>query len=278
MRATGKPWIFLAGYLGRRLGCSKLKSATLAPNTKPCDAMIHDQRPYRLKKLYLWIEQRYAQQFIAPQLASLGPGFHLMKPWNIRLHGAHISVGKNIHIVTADDRKVSLSTWQFEDNGGHIRIGDNCLLCPGVRIDSASEVQINDNCMLAAGSYITDADWHDIYDRTRAVGTTAKVRLNSNVWVGDGAIICKGVTIGENSVIGAGAVVTHDIPANVIAAGNPARVVKHLDPARTLVTRASLFTDPAALAHQNDQIDRYVLTKNSLLNWLRTYFFPRRGE
>ncbi|MDZ7686153.1 MAG: DapH/DapD/GlmU-related protein [Gammaproteobacteria bacterium] len=73
--------------------------------------------------------------------------------------------------------------------------------------------------MFAAGAYVTDADWHDVYDRTRTIGTTRPVTLEQNVWVGDGAIICKGVTIGENSVIGAGAVVTSDVPANVIAAG-----------------------------------------------------------
>jgi acetyltransferase-like isoleucine patch superfamily enzyme len=240
--------------------------------------MIHDHRPYQMKRLYLALERRYAAHFIAPQLAHLGSGFHLMKPWNIRLHGDHISLGDNAHIVTADDRQVSLSTWQFEANSGHIEIGDNCLLCPGVRIDSASRVKIGDNCMLAAGSYLTDADWHDIYDRTRAVGTTRPVTLGENVWIGDGAIVCKGVTIGENSVIGAGSVVTQDIPPNVIAAGNPARVVKTLDPGRTLVTRASIFADRAALARQNDQIDRYVLTHNKLSAWLRTKLFPRRGD
>jgi len=254
-------------------------SATLGPQkVNPYHAMIHDHRPYQIKKLYLWLERHYAKQFIAPQFASLGAGHHLMKPWNIRLHGAQIEVGRNLHVVTADDRKVSLSTWQMGETSGRIVMGDHCLVCPGVRIDSASEILIGDNCMLAAGSYLTDADWHDIYDRTRVVGATAPIRLHNNVWIGDGAIICKGVTVGENSIIGAGAVVTHDIPANMIAAGNPARVVKALDLARPLVTRASLFLDPAALAHRNDQIDRYVLTKNSLLNWLRACCFPRRGD
>jgi len=240
--------------------------------------MIFDHRPYLLKKLYLRLEQAYARHFIAPQLAHLGDGYHLMKPWNIRLHGSHISMGDNLHIVTANDRQVSLSTWHFEDHQGHIEIGDHCLLCPGVRIDSASRITIGDNCMLAAGSYLTDADWHDIYDRTRTVGNTAPITLADNVWVGDGAIICKGVSIGANSVIGAGSVVTQDIPANVIAAGNPARVVKPLDPARTLVTRASIFADRADFQHRNDQIDRYFLKKNSLWQWLRVLLRPRRGD
>jgi len=240
--------------------------------------MISDHRPYWLKKLYLLLEHRYARHFIGPQLASLGDGYHLMKPWNIRLHGGHIAIGNNVHIVTATDRQVSLSTWHFEQHQGHIQIGNHCLLCPGVRIDSASRIDIGDNCMLAAGSYITDADWHDIYDRTRTVGNTVPITLADNVWVGDGAIICKGVSIGANSVIGAGSVVTHDIPANVIAAGNPARVVKELDPARELVTRSRIFEDQGALQSRNDQIDRYFLTSNTFWHWLRVRLRPRQGD
>jgi len=240
--------------------------------------MIHDHRPYYLKRLYLWWERFYASHFIAPQLEQLGEGSLLMQPWNIVLHGAHIRFGRNTHVVTARDRKVSLSTWQFETHQGHITLGDNCLLCPGVRLDSASAIEIGDNCMLAAGAYVTDADWHDIYDRTRPVGQTRPVNLHKNVWVGDGAVVCKGVSIGENSVIGAGAVVASDIPANVIAAGNPARVVKSLDPHRHLVTRAQLFEDPEALADYVRQLDRYVLEKNSLAHWLRVKLRPRKGD
>ncbi|WP_219724535.1 DapH/DapD/GlmU-related protein [Halomonas urumqiensis] len=55
------------------------------------------------------------------------------------------------------------------------------------------------------------------------------ITIEDNVWLGGGVIVLAGVTIGENSVIGAGAVVTKDIPANVVAVGNPARVIKALD-------------------------------------------------
>ncbi|XOV89341.1 MAG: acyltransferase [Pseudomonadota bacterium] len=240
--------------------------------------MINDHRPYFVKRLYLWWERFYTRHFVSAHFETLGSGAHIMKPWHLKVHGAHIGIGKNVHIVTAADRRVGLSTWAFEKHQGHITVGDNCLICPGVRIDSASLVQIDDNCMLAAGAYITDADWHDIYDRTRAVGTTRPVHLCENVWIGDGATVCKGVTIGRNSVIGAGAVVTGDIPENVIAAGNPARVVKPLDPGREIVSRATLFTDPAALQEATDRIDRYVLTQNTTLRWLRSLLAPRQGD
>jgi len=240
--------------------------------------MIRDHRPYFIKKLYIWLERRFTLRFVRPHLEALGTGFHMMKPWYVRVHGAHIRIGDNVHVVTARDRTVALSTWTFESHQGHIDIGNNCLLCPGVRIDSASQVTMEDNCMLAAGVYITDADWHDIYDRTRTIGLTAPVTLKENVWIGDGATICKGVTIGRNSVVGAGAVVVGDVPDNAIAAGNPAKVVKDLDAGREIVTRAKLFADTAALKEEMDRIDRYVLTRNTIAGWLRTLLFPRTGD
>ncbi len=240
--------------------------------------MINDLRPYYLKRLYTRLEHWYARHFVAPYLESLGNNYNMMKPWNINIHGAHVRFGENTHIITARDRVVSMSTWHVDEYQGHITIGDNCLICPGVRMDSGSDITIGDNCMFAAGSYITDADWHDLYDRTRSVGVTRPVTLADNVWVGDGATVCKGVSIGENSVIGAGAVVTSDIPANCVAAGNPAQVVKKLDPDIEMVTRASIFKDPTALDTHMDQIDRYVLHHNTLLNWLRSFFVPKRGD
>jgi acetyltransferase-like isoleucine patch superfamily enzyme len=59
--------------------------------------------------------------------------------------------------------------------------------------------------------------------------------LERGAWIGDSAIVCKGVRVGENSIVGAGAVVTKDVPPNVIVAGNPARVVKKLDPKKIIL-------------------------------------------
>jgi len=91
---------------------------------------------------------------------------------------------------------------------------------------AAESISIGDSCMIAHGAYISDADWHGIYDRAEPVGNTKPVILKDNVWIGDGAIICKGVTIGENSIIGAGAVVTKSIYKPGIYAGNPAKILK----------------------------------------------------
>jgi len=240
--------------------------------------MIQDPQPLFIKRLHGKLESWFTLHFVAPHFASLGKNPTMMKPWNININGGFINAGNNLHIITAPDRKVSFSTWRFEDYQGHINIGDNCLICPGVRLDSGSSLTIGDNCMLAASAYITDADWHDLYDRTQTVGVTAPVILEDNVWIGDGATICKGVTIGENSIIGAGAVVASSIPANCIAAGNPAKVIKMLDPEKALKTRATIFEDITALNQKIDDINRYTLHNNTFFSWLRRLFFPKRGD
>jgi len=240
--------------------------------------MRTDLRPYPVKRLHRLIERAYVKHFIAPQLDALGSHAQIMKPWNLKIHGAGIRIGESPHIVTARDRRVTLTTWRFEEAQGRIDIGDYCLLCPGVRLDSACGIRIGSNTMLAASAYITDADWHDLYDRARPIGRCEPVVLGNNVWIGDSAIVCKGVTIGDNSIIGAGAVVAGDIPANVIAAGNPAKVIRPLDADRPLRRREDLLWDGEALEQQIDSLDRYLLASNGWLRWLRSLVAPRPGE
>ncbi|CAN0601713.1 unnamed protein product, partial [Ectocarpus sp. 12 AP-2014] len=88
------------------------------------------------------------------------------------------------------------------------------------------------------------------------------------------ATVLKGVTIGENSVVAARAVVIRDVPANVIVAGNPAKVVKELDPERSMTTRLDYFADPAGQERFFDQVDRMVLGKNSFWRWIWSLLYP----
>ena len=138
---------------------------------------------------------------------------------------------------------------------------------------AAEKIQIGDACMIAHGAYISDADWHGIYDRAQPVGKTEPVILEDNVWIGDSAIICKGVTIGKNSIIGAGAVVTKDVPDNSIYAGNPAKLVKKLDQ-DSFTSRKDFFNDPIKLAKDFDALDRYNLKNNSIFNWVKSIIKP----
>ncbi|BEP96740.1 sugar O-acetyltransferase [Acidovorax sp. sif1233] len=96
-------------------------------------------------------------------------------------------------------------------DGAPVRIGARTLCAPGVQIYTAS---------------------HPLSPEERATGVELclPVTIGEDVWIGGGAIICPGVTIGDGAVIGAGSVVTRDVPARVLAAGNPCRVVRPLDP------------------------------------------------
>jgi acetyltransferase-like isoleucine patch superfamily enzyme len=236
-----------------------------------------DHRPYFLKKAFSKLQRFYTKHFLRPHFESLGHAPAIINPWYVEVFGSRIDIGDYVSIVAVSDKRVRLSVWSDAQVSGQIQIGDYCLLCPGVRISSASKINIGDNCMLASSVYITDSDWHDIYNRL-ALGKTEEVDIADNVWIGDSAIVCKGISIGENSIIGAGAVVVHSIPANCIAAGNPAQVVKHLDPAEPVTTRRQIFSKAANLFDEIDQLDKQLLQGNTLLSWLRYFFFPQRGD
>ena len=239
--------------------------------------MRRDHRPYFIKKAYQRLERFYVRRFIAPQLDHLGRGFVFMKPWHVELFGSPITIGDFATVIAAPDHRVRLSIWPESRDSGSIHIGNCCLLCPGVRIGAAVGITIEDSCMLASNVYITDADWHGIYNRLD-IGASAPVHIGHNVWIGDSAIVCKGVRVGENSIVGAGAVVVKDIPANVIAGGNPARVIRELDPNEPIVARQEWYRDPARLTEGFDELDRSMLEGNTLGGWFRYLLGPGRED
>ncbi len=239
--------------------------------------MLKDHRPYVVKKAWLKFQKFHANHFLRPQLEYLGKGFAFMRPWHVELFGGPIRIGNFATVIATSDKKVRLSVWPEKPGQGGITLGDYNLICPGVRISSAVGITIEENCMLANGVYITDADWHGVYDRI-SFGRAEPVHLKKNVWIGDSAIVCKGVTIGENSIVGAGAIVVNPIPDNCIAAGNPAVVVKHLDPNESFTTRRNWYGDSAGLARQFIQWEQAVLKGNTIFGWLRHLLFPSHGD
>jgi acetyltransferase-like isoleucine patch superfamily enzyme len=105
-----------------------------------------------------------------------------------------------------------------------INIGFNCAFS-GTTIGAFKKITIESGVKCGANTLITDSDWHEEDSRS---SETKEVYIGKNVWLGVNAIVLKGVSIGENSLIGANSVVTTDIPANVIAAGNPCKVLKEI--------------------------------------------------
>lgn len=239
--------------------------------------MLRDHRPYTVKRAYLKLQHWYTRHFLRPQFARLGMRPLFIKPWHVEVFGGNIHVGDYAVVIAAPDARVRLAVWPPQPDQGRITIGDCCMICPGVRISSALRIDIGDNCMIASRAYITDSDWHGLYDRISS-GRCLPVRIGSNAWVGDSVIICKGVSVGDNSIIGAGAVVVDDVPANTVAAGNPARPVRRLDPQQPRVTRAHWYADPHTLFSDITRIDREMLADNTVLHWLRHLVFPTRGD
>ncbi len=236
--------------------------------------MREDRRPYWIKKSYLSFRVWYSNHFLKPACDYLGDFHTIMKPWYISISGPNIQIGKCATIIGEPGDRVQIGVWGRESGEGKITIGDYVLISPGVRISASDEIIIGDNVMIANGAYVTDADWHGIYDRSNRDVNRYSVHISDNVWLGDHSSVLKGVSIGENSIVAAGAVVTKDIPANVVVAGNPAIIVKHLDEDKGFIKRSDFFADPAGLEIFFDGVDKAVLSNNSFLNWIRTLIKP----
>jgi acetyltransferase-like isoleucine patch superfamily enzyme len=237
-----------------------------------------DHRPYYIKRLYNKYQKWYAQYFLAHQFEYFGRGLVFMKPRHVEVFGGPVFLGDYSTVIATPDRKVRFAVWPVWMGAGKIEIGKCCLICPGTRIMSATSITMGDGCMTAQNVSISDADWHDIYDRSMPIGKTQAVTIGNNVWLGDSVIVGKGVTIGDNAVIGAGSIVVKDIPANAIAVGNPATVIKYLDPDKPLKTRTDWLSNPAKLASDFEIIDRSLMKGNTIAGWFRSLLFPRKGD
>lgn len=235
---------------------------------------MKDHRPYWMKQAWYRLQHFWVRRYLAPKLERLGPHGFIVKPWYIEIFGGPVSIGSHVTLLGCPDKKTRLTVWSEHKNIDGITIGDHVLLSPGVRISAANAITIGDSCMLASHCYITDSDWHGIYDRSLPPTETSQVTLEENVWIGDSAIVCKGVTIGKNSIIGAGAVVTADIPPNVIAAGNPARIVKELDPDIPIITRKDRYGDTEKMNQVLEQSEKAFLQGNTFWGWVRSCLLP----
>lgn len=129
---------------------------------------------------------------------------------------------------------VNINSFLRVGKGAEMTIGNNVGISSTV-LWCDNKITIGDNVRIGARTIITDSDAHSLdpvlrqnYEIDAKNAKTAPVIIGKSVFIGTSCIICKGVSIGENSVIGAGSVVTKDVPANVIAAGNPCKVIRNL--------------------------------------------------
>jgi maltose O-acetyltransferase len=115
------------------------------------------------------------------------------------------------------------------DYGTHIRIGRNGFVNYGCVFLDCNLVTIGDDAQIGPGVHVYTA-LHPLEPETRRSGleSAKPVTIGNNVWLGGKSVICPGVRIGDNSVIGAGSVVVKDIPASCVAVGNPCRVIRSL--------------------------------------------------
>ena len=133
------------------------------------------------------------------------------------------------------------------DYGSHIHVGKNFFANYNCTIIDVAKVIIGDYCQMAPNVAIYTAG-HPVYPDTRNSGYEygKEVRIGNNVWIGGNTVICPGVTVGNNCVIGAGSVVTRDIPDWTVAAGNPCRVIRSITEAdRRMLFRREPIDDEA---------------------------------
>lgn len=160
--------------------------------------------------------QRKTRKIIG-ELNSADPSdFKKLKEIADGLFGSH---GKNMVVIPPF----------YCDYGSHIHVGDNFYVNYNCTILDAARVTIGDNVLIAPNVAIYTAG-HPLHPVSRNSGYEygIPVTIGDNVWIGGNTVITPGVTIGDNVVIGAGSVVTKDIPADMVAAGNPCRVIREI--------------------------------------------------
>jgi len=147
---------------------------------------------------------------------------------------AKVVIGNNVMLKSgfADNPTASsLRTGIWCYSGAKLKIGDNTGIF-GTIIVCSDSIKIGSNTLIAGGTHIYDSDFHSLEAGVRINGDgqvqTLPVRVGNQCWIGSCCIILKGVVIGDQAVIGAGSVVTKDVPPRQVWAGNPAKLIKEL--------------------------------------------------
>lgn len=185
--------------------------------------------PLYARRVAAWVLGRAR---LARQQVSCGAGLQLLgAPIVSVAPGASISIGaRAILCSSSQDTALGVSRpviLRAMLPGARLVIGDDCALS-GTTVCAAESVTIGERCLFGADTLVTDTDFHGLDSEGRWSAALARaprrpVRIGRDVFVGARAIVLKGVTIGDGAVVGAGSVVTRDVPAGAVVAGNPAR-------------------------------------------------------
>lgn len=153
------------------------------------------------------------------------------------MEGGRMEVGDDFHLVSEPRRSAitQFGRGQFTVFPGAVISLGNHVGLNGTALTAKRRIEIGDNTMIAANVIIVDSDFHATWPpELRWTSPTKEfdkeVIIGRNVWIGMNTVVLKGSRIGDNTVIGAGSVVSGEIPADCIAAGNPARFIRSLDP------------------------------------------------
>ena len=165
-----------------------------------------------------WVAKRKWYQFKYPNL-TLAQG--------VRLKGK-LKISGSVKVRIDADTRIGKTVKIF--GSGEVTVGKNVSL-NGCWIGCQQSVSIDDDCLIS-DCYLLDTDYHNLEPHLRHATPGPKVKapivIERNVWVGANATVMKGVSIGENSVIGLGSVVRNSVPSNVVVIGNPQQIVKSL--------------------------------------------------
>lgn len=171
----------------------------------PGDEEIMEEQTQCLEKLYDFNATRPSEgekraKLLSDMFAEIGDGCYIEPPLHSNWGGHHVHFGKNIY--------ANFNLTLVDDT--HIYVGDYTMFGPNVTIATAG---------------------HPILPRLREQGYqyNAPVRIGKNCWIGAGVVIVPGITIGDNVVVGAGSIVTKDLPDNVVAVGDPCKVLREVN-------------------------------------------------
>lgn len=183
--------------------------------------------------VFSWIKGTFLfDQMIRYDCNKIGRRIVFQGTYPLIINKGYIELGDNVTFVGRNNLIVGFNVPGIEEP--KLIIGSNVTIGYMNEINVACKVHIGDNVIMATGVKVFDNNSHPVsYEKRMSRLPMDKddlgpVRLEDGVWIGIDAIILKGVTIGKGSVVAAGAVVTKDVPENVIVAGNPARIIREV--------------------------------------------------